>query len=559
MNKTFRTAGILLFLIMLVAFSAYASDCDVEFKGSVVNVFGSAEPNTSVGFLMYKTGGEKLADTSYVFQAKADENGDFGFEFYMKDFNKKGEAEDVWSGNYTCVVSNGENHRSYTMDYLSYIERNKLIKAVNTSSDNDIFKGSNNQNIKRLEVMGAETDAFSNASNEIKVKVAKLLKDGKPYTEYDEESLLKAFFDAYVVTTLNECKTGTEVAGFIKNNTGNGIVIREETLNNSALLGYTGEYIFKKLPYSSVDDINKDINKAGILYKIVNSDKKTMITHITANASEIGVSGTAYFNKYISSEAVSIAVNENIILSLVKNPAVDIEQFAELFKTMAEAYQPVFIPGNTGSSGGGGGGGAGSAGGRNFFSETAVTPTVANTMFKDVNENMWSYIYIKDLAEKGIINGFSDGNFCPDNSVTREQFLKMLLLALNIPAQPGECSFSDVSGSEWYYGYVCSAVKNNIVSGISSDKFGTGENITRQDASSIIYRALNNMGITLNTDNSEDKFADDGEISNYAYSAVYEMKRAGIISGHDNGCFEPNGTLTRAQAAKMIYGIINRG
>lgn len=561
MKKALRMAEILLILIFTFCFSVFASECDVALKGSNVKVSGTGEPDTLVSFLMHKASGDKLADASYLFQLKSDENGKFEFDFYMKDFKSEGETNDIWTGSYTYTISNAGNYRSYQFDYLSYIERNKLIKDINSAENSDIFKGRNNQNIKRLGAMGANTSDFEKASDDVKEKVAELIIKNKPYREFDEDAIMEAFFDAYSVTMLNSAENGEKIAELLLKNEENGIILSEEFKKNSDVSDYTGTYIFKKLPYESLESLNSDIEKAEILFKTVNSDKITMSEIIKANAEKLGIDKTDYYKKYISSENISVGVNERIILSLSKTPVDNMEDFLTLFKTIVENYTTVPVPGlipGNGGGGGGGGTGAGSAGGRTSSSAVSTPVLESNLKFSDVSEDMWAYSYIKSLTERGIINGFSDGTFRTEENVTREQFLKMLLVALDIPVSKEWCGFADVSESEWYYEYICSAVKNSIVSGISKSEFGIGRSITREDSCVIMSRAMKNLGITLNNGDNTNDFNDDSNISEYAYDAVYEMNRAGIISGHSDGSFEPAGNLTRAQAAKLIYGIMVR-
>ncbi len=340
MRKAFRKISALA-CIPIISLSAYASECDITFKGSTVNVSGSAEPGSSVGFLMYKTSGDKLNDASYIFQTKADEDGSFTIDFYMKDFSSIGEVSDVWTDDYTYIISHDDAEHSDTKNYLSYVERNKLIQAINGATDNNTFK--NNRNIERLKAMGADTTAFGASADTIKEEVAEKLRENAPHTEFDEAGFLRAFNEAYVLTNLNRCMSSTAVSEFLKGNTANGIVIPSETLSNSLLMNYTGEYVFKKLTYSSLDVVNSDIAKAEILYNIVKADKQTMTNLVTGNSVTIGISGTAEYTKYISSSNTSVGINEKIILSLATTPVDNIEDFVELFKTTAQNYTPTSI------------------------------------------------------------------------------------------------------------------------------------------------------------------------------------------------------------------------
>ncbi len=212
----------------------------------------------------------------------------------------------------------------------------------------------------------------------------------------------------------------------------------------------------------------------------------------------------------------------------------------------------------------GGGGGGGGTGGKDKkpidIGITApvapVTPTpVPEGPFDDIGTVSWAEEAIVSLADKGIINGKGDGKFCPDDMVTREEFTKMIVEALNVEAE-GEISFADVDKNAWYHSYISKAYGANIIKGMDSDSFGIGRNITRQDMAVICLNAAKNAGINI-PEMSEEAFSDDSTISDYAKNAVYTLKQMQIIGGMGNNRYEPQGFATRAQAAVIIYRILS--
>ncbi len=224
----------------------------------------------------------------------------------------------------------------------------------------------------------------------------------------------------------------------------------------------------------------------------------------------------------------------------------------------------------SGSSGSSGGGGGGSLSGSGNLVNVVTSPTPAPTptpttdpgnygSFRDVPKDSWSYEYVEALAEKGIVNGY-DGLFNPGSSVTREEFVKMLLGALGIEATQTESDFSDVNANEWYVPYVATAAQLGIVGGIGDGVFGVGQTITRQDMAVMVQRALEATGKTLAQDGEQKVFEDADSISSYAVEAVELLVRANVISGDEQGYFHPNDSLTREQAAKIIClsgGVLN--
>ncbi|MDO5310533.1 MAG: S-layer homology domain-containing protein [Clostridia bacterium] len=117
----------------------------------------------------------------------------------------------------------------------------------------------------------------------------------------------------------------------------------------------------------------------------------------------------------------------------------------------------------------------------------------AESGFSDVRGH-WAESYISSLKAKGVINGFGDGTFRPDAAVTRAEFTKMVCTLFSISG--GSCSFSDVKPTDWYYGAVCAAYGNGLIKGSGEGEFAPDEPITREDAAVIIQRHLKLSGTT---------------------------------------------------------------
>ena len=122
-------------------------------------------------------------------------------------------------------------------------------------------------------------------------------------------------------------------------------------------------------------------------------------------------------------------------------------------------------------------------------------------------------------------------------------------------AERKAAGFSDVAKDSWYAEFIEKAYAMGIVSGMGDGTFGVGLSITRQDMCVMIYNAAKAAGITFEV--SDDAFADDEKIADYAKEAVYALKQAGAVSGVDAENFAPQETATRAQAAKIINFVMN--
>ena len=154
------------------------------------------------------------------------------------------------------------------------------------------------------------------------------------------------------------------------------------------------------------------------------------------------------------------------------------------------------------------------------------------------------------------INGKGNGNFDTEGMVTRAEFIKILLGALGIEIiRSDDILFNDVKADVWYAPYVNTGVKLNLISGKGDNTFAPDEAITRQDAATIIYRALLASGIAASAEGTE--FIDSGEVSLYAKDAVSALASHGIINGVGDGTFRPLENTTRAQAVVILYRLCN--
>lgn len=211
----------------------------------------------------------------------------------------------------------------------------------------------------------------------------------------------------------------------------------------------------------------------------------------------------------------------------------------------------VIVPGATGGTGG-------SPSASVTGGATAPTAPVAPTPtgFIDVPASHWANPYVTELAKKDIISGYDDNTFRPNNSVTREEFVKMIVGASGLYKADAQCEFEDVPSDAWHYSYIASAYVNEIVSGVTDTEFGVGSKITRQDvaviAARIIKRFKGDVAIPETT-----TLTDIDTVSDYAADSVKLLNGMEIINGYDDGSFMPKNTLTRAEAATIICKLIN--
>ena len=185
-----------------------------------------------------------------------------------------------------------------------------------------------------------------------------------------------------------------------------------------------------------------------------------------------------------------------------------------------------------------------------------AVPTPVANLFDDLGEYSWAEESINELAALGIVNGY-EGHFNPAEYITREQFIKMLVLAFNLFDETEKTEFSDIQQGEWYVKYIASAQKYGITNGIGNNLFGIGKEVTRQEMAELAFRTAKLAAedkILLSS--SDKRFIDENEISEYAREGIQVMREAGIVNGLESNKFAPGKYSTRAEAAKVIYGLV---
>lgn len=216
--------------------------------------------------------------------------------------------------------------------------------------------------------------------------------------------------------------------------------------------------------------------------------------------------------------------------------------------------------------GSGGSGGSGGTRGTSGFSYEGPTPaqnsvnnSTPNLTYRDVPENRWSYSVIEDLTKRGILLGNGNGTFEPEGVVTREQFTKMLVLALGYGTDEAQgIEFYDVNPNEWYAPYVRAAFRNKLIDGIGDGMFGVSREISREDMAVMVARAIERLGITPKLVRNYTGFDDAFTISNYAVDSITSLYSWGMLNGVGNNQVAPKESVTREQAAAMISQLLSK-
>lgn len=169
--------------------------------------------------------------------------------------------------------------------------------------------------------------------------------------------------------------------------------------------------------------------------------------------------------------------------------------------------------------------------------------------FKDTGGH-WARSAINSLAVRGVVNGFPDGTFGPDQVVTRAQFVSLLAAALQWPAPESAPTFKD-SVPDWARPAVAAAVSRGVVSGYPDGTFAPDARITRSEMAVMINRAL---GLSETQDKL--RYSDSGSIPDFARDAVAKVSAIGLLQG-SGGYFRPKDGATRAETAVAISRVLS--
>jgi len=178
--------------------------------------------------------------------------------------------------------------------------------------------------------------------------------------------------------------------------------------------------------------------------------------------------------------------------------------------------------------------------------------------FSDVSQSHWAYKYIMEMESRGVLNGYPDGRFYPENTVTRGEFAKIMCLAAGLTVQPvSETSFEDVYPSDWFAPYVeCGKLYlNGYDWGVESGKlmFLPTTVALREDIAVALVK-LKGYDVSV-YDNSllTTMFTDVESISADARKYVAVAIENGLISGYQDRTFRGQATITRAEAATLLW------
>jgi len=165
-------------------------------------------------------------------------------------------------------------------------------------------------------------------------------------------------------------------------------------------------------------------------------------------------------------------------------------------------------------------------------SGAASTVKAAGTQFSDVKSNHWAYSAVQKAVAKGYVDGYTNGTFKPDTSVSRAEFVKMVVAAMKLDTTP--------ASGKWYVQYVNAATKAGLYSAsdFANNDSGWNKTMTREEMARVAARAI-------------------GEKTSENDKWMYLATKSGLIQGVGKGKLAPEGLTTRAQSVVIIERILS--
>ena len=209
-------------------------------------------------------------------------------------------------------------------------------------------------------------------------------------------------------------------------------------------------------------------------------------------------------------------------------------------------------PTPTPTPGGGNGNGSGN------WTPGVIVPPNSNTnkvKFTDIAGH-WAENEIRELAKEGIINGRSETEFVPEDTMTRAEYAALIRRAIGLNPSIYRGGFNDVEGNAWYANEIQAIVNAGIMSGDADGSFRPNAPISREEMAKVIVNAYLAKSGAADVTAAEISFTDSGEIAPWAQEYIGKAATLGLINGMGDGSYAPKGNMTRAQGSVVIYRLI---
>ena len=196
-----------------------------------------------------------------------------------------------------------------------------------------------------------------------------------------------------------------------------------------------------------------------------------------------------------------------------------------------------------------------------MFTRDGIINDKWTKIFPDIKPGDWYYDAVTYVNNKGYMSGYSNGKFGTVDNIQRQDFVVILAKAAGVDLSKYvnvNSNLSDVKKGQYYTSAINWAVANGIVSGYQNGKFGIGDKITREQVATMFYQYMKKPSVS-NVDSTLSKFSDSAKISSYARTALAWAVQKKIISGMADGRIAAKEGASRAQIAVIICNMDKQG
>ena len=182
--------------------------------------------------------------------------------------------------------------------------------------------------------------------------------------------------------------------------------------------------------------------------------------------------------------------------------------------------------------------------------------------FSDMDKH-WAKNSVNNMGSRMVVTGVANNKYEPNREITRAEFAAIIIRALGLEPGTDASSFKDVKVSDWYNGTIQTAVKYGIIKGYREDIFAPNDTITREQAITMIGRAMKLTGLSVNiketeADNLMKAYKDGTNVSNFAVPSIAACLKTEIVTGRSGNLLAPKSNVTRAEAATMMEKLLQK-
>lgn len=198
----------------------------------------------------------------------------------------------------------------------------------------------------------------------------------------------------------------------------------------------------------------------------------------------------------------------------------------------------------------------------NSLTNSTYTVVWNPVAFKDVAGH-WAREAVNNMGSRMIVYGLGNNMFAPNRNMTRAEFAATVIRSLGLAPEEGDSHFTDIKRDDWFHGYINTSSSYQLIAGFADGTFRPHEHITREQAMTIIAKAMEMTQLSDQLPNTPSgmillPYEDAAEVSLWALKGVADSVQAGIVTGRSDTALASKEYITRAEVAAIIERLLQR-